>query len=329
MNLELLEPIAHLPHQDNAVNNPKGKHVDLAEQRFAPEQQTTARFMSRTGVKVISAALQVTARISPRAGAQLGYRILSQPPKFKTPAREKPCYDNARHTRIPFGRGHLKVLDWGDGPAVLLVHCWGGRATQFFELSDQLVSKGFRVLSFDGPAHGESAGKRTDMFQFSEAIATVAQQFAPLHGVVAHSFGAAMTLMAHRDLGLSAERFALIAGFKSCNWFMDAFGQFFCVPASLISQMKRDLDARLGQSVDWDGLSMVDMIGRVNHPILLIHDREDQEVPFAHAQLLHQSSQRAELLETQGLGHRRILRDPLVISKTVDFIGNQSLGAEQ
>jgi pimeloyl-ACP methyl ester carboxylesterase len=320
MKLEFLDPIVHLPQSDDIVNHSNAKLVAHEEVHFAPDQQTTARFMTRTGVKVLSTALQVTAKILPRVGAQLGYQILSQPPKFKTPWREKSCYQNARHNQIPFGRGHLKVLDWGDGPAVLLVHCWGGRATQFFELIDELVSKGFRVLSFDGPAHGESAGKRTDMFQFSEAIATVAQQFTPLHGVVAHSFGAAMTLMAHRDLGLSAERFALIAGFKSCNWFMDAFGQFFCVPASLISQMKVDLDIRLGRRVDWEGLSMVDMIGRINHPILLIHDREDQEVPFAHAQLLHQSSKSAELLETQGLGHRRILRDPVVISKTVDFI---------
>jgi hypothetical protein len=131
MSLELTNPSTHCPNQDAFVKNPKGTLADQAEQRFAPEQQTTARFMTRTGVKVISAALQVTAKLSPRAGAQLGYRILSQPPKFKTPARERPCYNTARHTRIPFGQGQLKVLDWGDGPAILLVHCWGGRATQF------------------------------------------------------------------------------------------------------------------------------------------------------------------------------------------------------
>ncbi len=326
MNLELLDNSSRLRNKDKAVTNHKGKHVDDAEQRFTPEQQTTARFMTRTGVKVLSAALQLTAKIAPRAGAQLGYRILSQPPRFKIPKRERASYANARHSRLAFGAGQLKVLDWGDGPTILLVHCWGGRATQFFELTNELVNKGFRVLSFDGPAHGESDGKRTDMFQFSEAIAIVASKFAPLHGVIAHSFGAAMTLLAHRDLGLSAGRFALIAGFKSCNWFLDAFGQFFCVPPSLLTQMKHDLDTRRGQRVDWESLSMVDMIGRVNHPILLIHDREDQEVPFAHAKLLQSSSQDARLLETQGLGHRRILRDPLVISQTVDFIRNQTNG---
>jgi pimeloyl-ACP methyl ester carboxylesterase len=278
--------------------------------------------MSRTGVKLISAGLQLTAKVSPRLGAQMGYRILSQPPKFKTPMRERASYLSARHTRIAFGAGQLKVLEWGEGPAILLVHCWGGRATQFFEMTTELVNRGYRVLSFDGPAHGESGGKRTDMFQFSEAIATVGLHFAPLHAIVAHSFGAAMTLMAHRDLGLHAERFALIAGFKSCAWFLEAFAQFFNMPSSLITQMKRDLDERRGYRVDWDSLSMADMIGQIRKPILLIHDREDQEVPFAHAELLQRSSRGAQLMATQGLGHRRILRDSSVIASTANFISH-------
>lgn len=294
---------------------------------LAGSAQSNARFMTRSGVAMLGVALRLTSKLSTKAGAQLGYRILSQPPRFKTPDREKASYASARHVRVPFGARSLKVLEWGQGPAVLLVHCWGGRATQLCEFVDALVSQGLRVVSFDGPAHGESDGKRTDMFEFSEALATVAQSVAPVEGVIAHSFGAAMTLLARRDLGLHAKRFVLISSFKSCDWFLDAFGQFFRTPPSLIQQLKTDFEARRGAPVKWAQLSMIEVIAQVKEPILLVHDRSDAEIPFAHAELLQRASNGAELLATDGLGHRRILRDPSVIRQAVQFVSSDRQGA--
>jgi pimeloyl-ACP methyl ester carboxylesterase len=289
--------------------------------------QSSARFMSRAGVELLGLALRLTSKLSTQAGAKLGYRILSQPPRFKTPERERASYANARHSHIPFGMQTLKVLEWGQGPTVLLVHCWGGRATQLCGFVDALVSRGMRVVSFDGPAHGESAGKRTDMFEFPQALATVARSVAPVEGVIAHSFGAAMTLLALRDLGLSAKRFVLISSFKSCDWFLDAFGQYFRTSPRVIQQMRDDFDVRRGEPVMWAQLSMIEVIAQIKEPILLVHDESDTEIPFSHAVLLQRASNGAELLATKGLGHRRILRDPSVIQQAVHFLSRDSQGA--
>lgn len=305
----------------NATDEPVASTV-----RDAPAQ-SSARFMSRTGVEFLGLALRVTSRISTQAGARLGYRILSQPPRFKTPQREKASYANARHTRILFGAKTLKVLEWGQGPTILLVHCWGGRATQLCEFVEALVGQGLRVVSFDGPAHGESDGKRTDMFEFQTALATVAKSVAPVEGVIAHSFGAAMTLLALRDLGLNAKRFVLISSFKSCEWFLDAFGQFFRTSPRVIQQMKNDFDVRRGELVHWAQLSMIEVIAQVKEPILLVHDRSDSEIPFSHSLLLKEASNGAELLATDGLGHRRILRDAWVIKQAVQFVSKDVHGA--
>ena len=287
---------------------------------------STARFMSRTGVNLLGVALRLTSKVSTQAGAQLGYRILSQPPRFKTPEREKASYANARHTRIVFAKQTLKVLEWGHGPTVLLVHCWGGRATQLCDFVDVLVSQGLRVVSFDGPAHGESDGKRTDMFEFPQALATVAKSVAPLQGVIAHSFGAAMTLLAFSDLGLHAKRLVLISSFKSCDWFVNAFGEFFRTSPRVLQQMRNNFDVRRGEPVKWAELSMIEIISRVKEPILLVHDRSDTEIPFSHAVLLQKASNGAELLATDGLGHRRIVRDMSVIRQSVQFVSAGAIG---
>ena len=59
------------------------------------------------------------------------------------------------------------------------MHGWAGRSTQLFAFADRLLEKGFMVVSFDGPAHGKSSGKRTMMPDFLETIRKVDQTYGP------------------------------------------------------------------------------------------------------------------------------------------------------
>jgi pimeloyl-ACP methyl ester carboxylesterase len=53
---------------------------------------------------------------------------------------------------------------------------------------------------------------------------------------------------------------------------------------------------------------------------LVIHDRQDREVPIAEGRRHLRNWPHARLMETSGLGHSRMLNDPSVISVAVDFI---------
>jgi hypothetical protein len=55
-------------------------------------------------------------------------------------------------------------------------------------------------------------------------------------------------------------------------------------------------------------------------PATLFHDRRDRDVSFEESVAISQSWFGAKLVETVGLGHRRILRDTAVIQQTVDFM---------
>jgi pimeloyl-ACP methyl ester carboxylesterase len=67
------------------------------------------------------------------------------------------------------------------------------------------------------------------------------------------------------------------------------------------------------------------MLTDLGIPALIIHDRDDADVPCADGQAVAQAAN-AELLITQGLGHRRILRDKEVITRTIDFIDRHVSG---
>ena len=67
-------------------------------------------------------------------------------------------------------------------------------------------------------------------------------------------------------------------------------------------------------------LSTEAMLAGQSLPGLIVHDRGDRDVPVAHAERLQHSWPDARLMLTEGLGHRRILRDPEVIAAAVDFL---------
>ena len=62
------------------------------------------------------------------------------------------------------------------------------------------------------------------------------------------------------------------------------------------------------------------MIKTISVPTLIVHDRKDFEVPYQQAIELEQANRFCELFTTEGLGHRRILRSPEVVNKTLAFI---------
>jgi len=55
-------------------------------------------------------------------------------------------------------------------------------------------------------------------------------------------------------------------------------------------------------------------------PLLVIHDRGDREVAFANGAEIATSWPGAELLTTDGLGHRRILASQQVSERAAEFV---------
>jgi len=60
----------------------------------------------------------------------------------------------------------------------------------------------------------------------------------------------------------------------------------------------------------------------VNIPILVIHDENDEDVPYTASVNIHKTLKNSELLLTKSLGHRKILGNEDVILKIKNFIVN-------
>jgi hypothetical protein len=73
---------------------------------------------------------------------------------------------------------------------------------------------------------------------------------------------------------------------------------------------------------DWDDLVVRPPAGSPP-PLLVVHDREDREVPWQDGAGIAAGWPGARLLTTSGLGHRRILRAPAVVAAVAGFLAER------
>jgi pimeloyl-ACP methyl ester carboxylesterase len=284
---------------------------------------SNARFFTRGGAIAVRGCMAALNRVSPPLAARVGYRFLSVPPRFRQKPEEHAVRARAQEWRIAFGRRWLHCYGWGRGPVILLAHGWGGRGTQFGPWIEPLVKAGFRCVAFDHPAHGRSTGGDTDMIEMARAIAAVSETCGPVHAVVGHSLGAATSLLAMRDFQLKCETFVSISCLAHFMWIVDVAGDFLKLKPELRRRMRNLLVKRHQGRVTWESLSTADILRSAPMDVLLIHDRDDREVPIAHALQLNEAAGGAKLLATDNLGHRRILKDQQVIAAAVAFVSAQ------
>jgi pimeloyl-ACP methyl ester carboxylesterase len=219
---------------------------------------------------------------------------------------------------VPGPDGSLATWEWGDqGPRVLLVHGWQGRGAQLGSFVDPLLSRGFRVVTFDAPAHGASPGTRSSLVHFARAIESVAAATGPLHAAVAHSMGSPSLTWAFRN-GALAQRVVFIAPPVDVDDFTRHMASLLNLGPDVVRATQRRLERRLGASTA--ELHMQRLAPRMRVPLLVFHDEDDRDVPLRCGELVANAWPGAELVRTQGLGHHRILRDRAVLERAVEFL---------
>lgn len=290
-------------------------------------QNNSTVVRSQTTVRLARAALQAAYVLSEELGTSLAERWFTSPRRHRRPERERRVLAGGRPLTIEatlrsprWGDRKCRVAAWrwGHGPTVLLVHGWEGRGSQLGEFVEPLVRAGLSVVAFDAPGHGDSPGRRLYLADLADCIADVARAVGPLHAIVAHSFGAAAALMAHGRGDVDARRNVMIAPNALIDDAVARFARRVALDDRDRDLLERQLARRNGVAIEL--LAIEHLVGRREDALLVVHDRDDREVPFVHGERLAATWNNATLHATSGLGHRRILRDDAVVAQVVEFI---------
>jgi pimeloyl-ACP methyl ester carboxylesterase len=262
-------------------------------------------------------------RVFPRAAAAKAYELFSTPrsrAKHRTP---EPILSEARIFDVLFGKHLLKCYAWGSGErTVLLVHGWESRGTALRTFVPDLVERGYRVVAMDGPAHGDSGGRRVNIRTFGHAVQTVIRRLGNVQGVITHSFGGAATVFALSELdnSISLEKLVLIGTPNRMEKVFQMSVRTLGLPPRAARHYRRLIEEKVGKSLSEAALSELGLKAKVGEA-LIVHDTTDQAVPLEAARLIAESWPHARMLITEGYGHYRLMKNPDVIRQVTGFVG--------
>ncbi len=272
---------------------------------------------------LLGTTLNVTARLAPKLAGPRTFGLFVRPlGRARLRPGEAEVMAQAETGRMVVHGADVTTYRWGDGDRpVLIVHGWSSRASRFAGFVEALRAQGRTVIAFDGPGHGESGGRASTIVDYRAVIGRLHAEYGDFSAVVAHSFGVLATFFMLRE-GVRADRVVAIGGIAEFDYLLDRF----CTRLNLGDWARRVLRTHVEQQLFpgepdiWQRLDAGRRPADMRAPILLLHDTDDDMAAPSQARRIADAyGPQARLIETTGLGHRRILADPEVIATAVDF----------
>ena len=221
----------------------------------------------------------------PYLAHQYFIKIFFTPLKYKTPEKELVWEEKAQKFSVLASGKRIQCYSWGRGPVILLIHGWAGRCTQFRKFIEAFTELGYRVVGFDGPAHGKSEGKKTSIDEFYEALKSIYKVTGDPVAVICHSFGGSAALFSAKQ-GLPVKKLINIASPTIGDEIINTYLRTINASPSTGEYFKKYVTRKTGKTFDdYTSLSFIKHI-KQDLSLLLVHDENDTEVYLSHAEAL-------------------------------------------
>src|SRR5215207_3482778 len=249
------------------------------------------------------------------------YQAFFGPARYDEKTSDREIIEWGNNYRILFDDGELAVTTWGNsGPPILLMHGWGGARAQMTGFVDPLLFAGYRVVAYDQPAHGESAGKTTNLLEIAPTMDLIAQHEGSFHAILAHSFGTLITSYALAERNFPTP--ARLVYFGAFNQLLDSLPRFQIqagLPDELMDGFRAMLYQNFGSGV-LEAITNESLTPRIHIPVLMFHDVTDNVTPIEDSRAIARVWRQAQFIETEGLGHRGALQSRSIHEQVVGFL---------
>ncbi len=240
--------------------------------------------------------------------------------RYPLPKREWRMYNQSTKQIIELKAysKKIRVYEYGRGKKkILLAHGWAGSGTQLATIATRLVTMGYGIVSFDAPGHGKAPGSKSMLPHFVAAIMQLEQSHGPFEFAIGHSLGGMALLRAVRQ-GLKIKKLLTIGTANGITKIINDFARNMQFRPEVAKGMKRYFDHTFGNDIeDFSGAVSARYVAI---PTCIIHDQDDVDVSIDAAHEIYEELSDATLYLTKGLGHRKILGDPEVLDKIINFI---------
>ncbi|MFY7840862.1 MAG: alpha/beta hydrolase [Lacibacter sp.] len=265
--------------------------------------------------------LNLFAKLSKRKAAEKAFELFCTP--YTTNKKKAPAvFEKAEKLHLNFEHYNLVGYRWNHPQTkkALILHGFSSTVKKFDHFVMPLVKKGYEVIAFDAPAHGDSSGKTINVYQYRETIKKVYERFGPIHSFIAHSFGGlALSLFMEEQPYQENKKLVLIAPATETESALNSFASVLKIDEEVKEEMRKIIFEKSGHTSDQ--ISVRHAAQKIKAEVLWIHDEDDDVTPWADAAKVQQDNHpNFQFMLTKGLGHRRIYRDNKVKKAIMEFL---------
>lgn len=278
------------------------------------------KLSQRLAIGYVRTKFKLLIVISKRKAAELAFELFSTP-FLKSKKKIHP--ENAESIQFKLKKLTINGYRWNypQPEKVLILHGFGSAGHKFEHYASLLIMKGYEVLAFDAPAHGESDGTTTNAVEYSEMIKKVMEEYGPVKNFIAHSFGGIALSLALENIPHDENtKIVFIAPATETTSAIDgAFTMLKINDAEVRKEFEKIIFNISGKKTEW--FSMRRAMNTIRAKVLWIHDEDDDITPWTDAQKVKEDNHpNIHFVVTKGLGHRKIYHDPAIINRVMAFL---------
>ncbi|HVW59942.1 MAG TPA: alpha/beta hydrolase [Puia sp.] len=283
-------------------------------------------FKQKLAIQYVRARLRILSLVSTEKAAKKAFDLFCTPRrKSRKPWPE--IFEKGEKLSFPLEGCTIRGHRWLPHQAysntlkkVLILHGFESSSRNFEQYINAFLKKGYEVLAFDAPAHGQSGGRRITLPLYMDMIRTVYDKYGPIHSFMGHSLGALalglfLASVPHDD----ATRVVLIAPAVEATAAVDMFFQLL----ELNDEVRTAFDA-YGYSLynlPFSWFSLRRALRQIKAGVLWVQDEDDSITPLKDTiPVREEGHSHVRWILTKGLGHRKIYRDKDVMRQVVDFL---------
>jgi predicted alpha/beta hydrolase family esterase len=253
--------------------------------------------------KIIGLYINLLSYILPDKALVMAYGFFSEPRKGKLQKEKLPkILQEAILASIQYKDYNFQTYTWqGNQNKILLIHGWESNAARWEKLLQFLKKSNNTIIAIDAPAHGLSSGTEFDVPTYAEFINEICKIHKP-RIIIGHSMGGvACTYYQHHYQQNHLEKMILLGSPSDFNVLMQNFTNTLGLNTKVYKLINEYIKKRF--NINTDEFTSQKFLKNTNIKGIIAHDLNDDVVHFSEAQKLASTWQKAQFIETNGLGH--------------------------
>lgn len=268
--------------------------------------------------KLMGFRLMALYKIKPEKAVYKAFKLFCTPRGSFVKPHQKDFLNAHKSEQLLFKKIKIQTYRWeGSGPKVLLLHGWDSHTFRWKDLIKHLRSKGFDIMAFDAPAHGNSEGNLLSVPIYNEVLNEILKIFKP-EILIGHSMGGMTAVYnQHKFRDSNIKKMVLLGAPSDLKRIMDGFQKILGLSYKFMNATEKYFRQRYGYR--FEEFNSKDFAKDLKIPCLIIHDKYDKIVPCKEAYDINIALKNSELMITEGAGHS--LHKSKIYKRILNFLG--------